>query len=471
MKQLKRLGERQLITLGKELKREGKGRIYQVLEIPSLVAKVYHPNKRISTRAEKLELMLADPPENDFNPDVDIAIAWPIDLLVPKNNNQAIVGYLMPKIDRAIAIDRYYKKESLNNQKLRDVSSESFDFSCHNPYRAAINLAAAFRAIHAKGYVIGDVNESNILVKENGSIVIVNTDSFQVCNLAKNAIYYCSTSNPEFTPPELQGKNLTKVHRTPQQDLFGLGILIFKLLMAGIHPYDSIFLSTEEATTLVKPIRLGHFPYGKRKIPLYPPPETPPFKHLHPGLQELFITCFETGHSHPLARPNGIAWQKTLEKAQQQLLTCEKNRQHQYGNHLNHCPWCDTSLELDLNEIFPKDLPTADRSLSTPVHLNKNPSTYSYQKPISKLPTKAKSSSSSPAFFDKNKINAPGKSSKSSWLTPRKKITIWGVSLVGLLALWIFIAITISYPVQSLIGSIIIGCLIWIIFISKYRKK
>ena len=292
MKQLKRLGDRQLITLGQELKREGKGKIYQVLEIPSLAAKVYHPNKSIPTRTDKLELMLADPPEKDFNPDIDISIAWPVDLLVCDNNNQKIVGYLMPKISRAIAIDRYYDRNYLNNKKLRDISVESFNFKPYNPYRVGINLAAAFRAIHAKGYVIGDVNESNILVTESGSIAIVNTDSFQVCNLAKNSIHYCHTSNPEFTPPELQGKDLTKVHRTPQQDLFGLGILIFKLLMAGNHPYDSRFLSTEESTYSLQPIGLGHFPYAENKISLAPLPDSPPFNHLHPDLQELFIACF-----------------------------------------------------------------------------------------------------------------------------------------------------------------------------------
>ncbi|MGF1488463.1 MAG: helix-hairpin-helix domain-containing protein [Prochloraceae cyanobacterium] len=468
MKQLKRLGERQLITLGQELKREGKGKIYQVLETPSLVAKVYHSNKRIGIGSEKLELMLADPPENNSYPDVDIAIAWPVDLLAPKNNNQQIVGYLMPKIKNAISIERYYQKNSLNHKKFKDPSCENFDFKSHKPYRAAINLAAAFRAIHAKGYVIGDVNESNILVKENGSIVIINTDSFQVCNLAKNAIYYCSTSNPEFTPPELQGKNLTKVHRTPQQDLFGLGILIFKLLMAGVHPYDSIFVSTDEARERTRPIRLGHFPYGKRKIFLSPPAQTPPFKHLHPQLQELFISCFEKGHSHPSARPNAIVWQQALQKAEAELLTCKKNPQHKYDNHLNDCPWCDSDRALDFNQIVPNELPPAVRTSDNFVKVKKNSSNYSDRKPITKPKAKAQFSSSSPLSF--GEINYYKKSSKS-WLTPRKKIALWGLSLLSILGLWVFIAIAITYPIQSLIGTISIGLLSWIIFISKSAKK
>ncbi len=469
MKQLKRLGDRQLITLGQELRREGKGKIYQILETPSLAAKIYPPRERIPSTAEKLELMLADPPENDFNAN-NVSIAWPVDLLVSENNNQEIVGYLMPKRKDAIPIDRYYNPNLLKTKKYRNSSFESFNRDFYSPYRIGINLAAAFRSIHAKGYAIGDINESNILVTQSGSIVIVNTDSFQICNLATNEIYYCSTSNPEFAPPELQGKDLTKIHRTPQQDLFGLGILIFKLLMSGIHPYDGIFLSTDEAAMArAKPIRFGHFPYGNRKIPYYPPSEAPPFNYLHPRLQELFINCFEKGHSHPPIRPTAIAWEEALQLGEQELLTCQTNPQHKYSGHLDDCPWCANSPKYDLQEIAANDFPTADRGLPPSSSKKRDSPTYRRQKQqITNRSLETGSSSALPSSLIKK---GDRKQSSKSWLNPRKKLKIWGVTLLSLLGLWVFIAITIAYPVQFIAGSSLIFALIWIIFKSKQSRK
>ena len=46
--------------------------------------------------------------------------------------------------------------------------------------RTAKNLAAAFFVIHKFGYVIGDVNEGNILVNDKACVRLIDCDSFQV---------------------------------------------------------------------------------------------------------------------------------------------------------------------------------------------------------------------------------------------------------------------------------------------------
>uniref|UniRef100_A0ACD5H0N5 Uncharacterized protein n=1 Tax=Desertifilum tharense IPPAS B-1220 TaxID=1781255 RepID=A0ACD5H0N5_9CYAN len=47
-------------------------------------------------------------------------------------------------------------------------------------HRTARNLAAAVSALHARGYAIGDVNESNILLTDTALVTLVDIDSIQV---------------------------------------------------------------------------------------------------------------------------------------------------------------------------------------------------------------------------------------------------------------------------------------------------
>ena len=57
--------------------------------------------------------------------------------------------------------------------------------------------------------------------------------------------------------PEHHGANLKVVDRTPESDLFSLAILMFKCLMLGRHPYDSV-----GGGDVQENLRRGHFPYG-----------------------------------------------------------------------------------------------------------------------------------------------------------------------------------------------------------------
>ena len=58
------------------------------------------------------------------------------------------------------------------------------------------------RALHERGYVVGDVNESNILVNRGALVTLIDTDSFQVRSAEQ--VYRCRVGKPEYTPPELQ---------------------------------------------------------------------------------------------------------------------------------------------------------------------------------------------------------------------------------------------------------------------------
>ncbi len=345
---LQRQSNKQIITLDvtSALGHGGEARVYAVPQAESLVAKVYH--KPTKAHAHKLVAMLANPPENPTAGKGHISIAWPVDLLRAVDGSERLVGFLMPRVKEMHSMLDFY------NPKTRRQKCPFFNYLYL--HRTARNLAAAVGALHARGYCVGDVNESNILVGNTALVTLVDTDSFQVRDPHNGVVYRCPVGKSEFTPPELQGKNFAQIERKTEHDLFGLAVLIFQLLMEGTHPFSGIFQGTGDPPPSEARIAAGHFTYSSgQKVPYIPTPIAPPFEILHPTLRQLFVRCFEKGHKNPKMRPSIQTWQAALKEAEDALVTCSTNKRHLYGNHLNACPWCERAVKLGGRDPFPSD--------------------------------------------------------------------------------------------------------------------
>jgi serine/threonine protein kinase len=323
-------GNPQLLDLEiQPLGRGGEAAIFAVIGEPELVAKIYHRPR--AEYADKLAAMLAKPPKDPMAKAGHASIAWPIGRLYAPSDESRFVGYLMPRIDKARLIYEYY------NPRSRQQICPLF----HYGYllRTARNLAAAVRALHERGYVVGDLNESNILVTSQALVSLVDTDSFQVPG--ESGIFRCRVGKPEYTPPELQGARFADVDRGPEHDSFGLAVLIFQLLMQGTHPYAGIFTKPGEADAIPRRIRNGYWPYAEtREVPVEPSPHAPSFDVLPLPVQELMHRTFDEGHRDPLARPHALEWQRALTESEKVLTTCAQNTQHVYVDWLASCPWC-----------------------------------------------------------------------------------------------------------------------------------
>lgn len=342
---LKRQLDTRIITIDptSSLGHGGEAKVYSVPQDETLVAKVYH--KPTEARANKLMLMLANPPDNPAASKDHISIAWPVDVLRTTDEKQKVVGFLMTRVKEMHSLLDFY------NPKTRRQKSPFFNYLYL--HRTARNLAAAFGALHARGYCIGDVNESNILVSNTALITLVDTDSFQVTNERNGEIYRCAVGKPEFTPPELQGQSFAQLDRHPEHDLFGLAVLIFQLLMEGTHPFAGVYQGKGDAPPYETRIAEGHFVYSRRRVPYLPTPIAPKFELLHPALQLLFIRCFEEGHHNPQLRPTAQTWQSALSVAERDLITCKVNIHHLHGKHLSYCPWCERTFRLNGRDPFP----------------------------------------------------------------------------------------------------------------------
>ncbi len=313
------------LTLADELGRGGEATVYAITGWPDSVAKLYH--RPTDSRRAKLAAMLANPPTQ---PHQHTAIIWPTDLLFREGQ---FVGFVMPRVTESVPLFNAY------NPLRRRAQFPSF--TQRHLYRIALNLTRAVGAVHDKGYIIGDVNESNILVNRQSLVTLVDTDSFQVTDLT-GEVHRCPVGKPEFTPPEMHGVPLSETTQRLEHDLFGVTVLLFQLLMQGVHPFMGV-LNTDKSIERVDlyALQRGMFPYDGSSAML-PPPAAPPFTQLPPPLQDAFVRCFVEGHHQPYRRPTMAEWAHLLEAAEQSLVTCWRDRQHVYGKHLSRCPWCAT---------------------------------------------------------------------------------------------------------------------------------
>ena len=342
--------------LGKSIGQGGEATIYRVKSHPQLLAKIYTQPRQ---GTEKKLIWMRDNPPDDPSRELNHAsIAWPIDLFY--DHAKTFAGYLMPHIKNAVLMLHVF------NPRLRARTLPSFnELYLH---RTARNLAAALGAIHARGYVIGDFNESNVMVTPSTLVTMIDTDSFQVRapnRIGQTITYHCPVGKPEYTPPELQGKSLARVRRFPEHDRFALAILIFQILMDGNHPFRARWEGHGDPPPIEERINMGWFPLQKRiSTPIAPPVNALPLESLDPGIVKLMQRCFIEGHKRPKERPTPEEWENAISQAERSLKPCGKG--HYFNDHLSTCPRCARIDVLTQAEQTPIILPSARASSSQP---------------------------------------------------------------------------------------------------------
>ena len=328
---------RSLLLLDSEiLASGGEGTVYLPGSYPDQAAKLYHsPSSDIQA---KLRLMIDNTPRVPPDEEDRIAIAWPEDILLDPAMPGSAVGFLMKRVSGRPVI-QYYSPA----QRRRSAPA----FTYEHLLATARNIARAVEICHGQRYVIGDINESNVLVSETGAIALIDTDSFQVLDRASGQIHRSPVGKPEYTPAELQGHRFDSIDRTQDHDMFGLAVIIYHLLMEGVHPFAGVYTLSGDPPQIEDRIANGHFPHSQaRSVPYSHSPLPPPWQTLNPSLRDRFIQCFDIGHDSPETRPTAHEWAQTLEEVQADLVSCARNSQHRYFNHLSACPWCERAAAM-----------------------------------------------------------------------------------------------------------------------------
>jgi DNA-binding helix-hairpin-helix protein with protein kinase domain len=362
---------RQPVDLGAEIGRGGEATVYKLAVQPALLAKIYHGRAR-EGYAEKLAWMQANPPDDPTRAQGHASIAWPNDLLY--DGSSSLVGYVMVHVQNAVPLLQVFNP--------RSRAKTLPNFNRRYLHRAARNLAAALGALHASNYIVGDLNESNVMVTPSALITLIDTDSFQVQRRvgSKPVLHPCPVGKPEYTPPELQGKTFAQVPRQAEHDRFGLAVLIFQLLMEGNHPFRAQWLGSGDPPAVEDRIRDGAWPYARwPKLPVAPPRGGPGVETLHPGLVKLARQTFVDGHDDPRARPLPEEWESALTTAERALVTCGQG--HLYSRHLGDCPECrakSDALEATRRATWtvPKSTPAGAASSGSPPGMPSSPNAW-----------------------------------------------------------------------------------------------
>jgi len=374
------------LTLGKKINEGGEGEIYEVSGDPDKVAKIYHPNRLKDIEGEekekKLRYMVAHPPPNceefirgrsHYN------LTWPLDILL--NERGQFCGFLMPKIRGSYPILHLFTLK----EREKIYEKTGIQFSYKFLLRVASNLSQVVANLHAANYVIGDINEQNILFNKDALVTILDVDSFQV-TAPNGAFWPCPVGKYEYTHPNIlkellaSGKSYRDIRRFPAHDVFGMAVIIFRLLMEGWHPFQGV-LPTEPAR-IEEMIEKGIFVYAKAIKSAHqvtPPPASPDYSHIYPDLGRLFNRTFLKGYEDIHKTPSAKLFEIALSYYERSLTQCNANPNHFYYQRPNQesaCPFCKYKKRFR-KDLFPPHKrvnSSSDRKHPPASSLSSNPS-------------------------------------------------------------------------------------------------
>jgi DNA-binding helix-hairpin-helix protein with protein kinase domain len=314
----------QPVVLGKQLGSGGEGAVFEIIGVEHLVAKLYH-KPQDAQKQSKLLHMTHGRAEQLLK-----YTAWPQDTL-HSSKSGPVLGFLMGKVSGMTPVQTLYSPAHRKNE----YPERAWDFLLF----AARNTAAAFSVLHNHGHVLGDVNHGNAYVSNKATVVLIDTDSYQIRD--GSTLHLCEVGVSHYTPPELQGMSFKGITRTANHDNFGLALLIFHLLFGGRHPYAGVPQRDGIGESLEDNIKCLRFAYSKTASQrlLTSPPNSLPLSLLPERLGTMFEVAF-TEEGRAGRRPTAKQWLDELDSLRNALKVCPKAKMHVYSNHLQDCPWC-----------------------------------------------------------------------------------------------------------------------------------
>jgi DNA-binding helix-hairpin-helix protein with protein kinase domain len=281
----------------------GEATVYDVPCYPTVVVKYYHDHvlqKRDKSLHAKIEFMSSVQQLGQIRQ--HSRLAWPRFSVFDQEGRWR--GYAMRKAGgvrmNVLAHAKAYCEHFPNLDRADLVSY-------------LLNLLNTLRDLHKAGVMIGDYNLANFLCNpDSDTVTLIDCDSWQI--EATGKIFYCPVAAPDMLPPELQGKELGRINRTMEGELFSLAILIFKMLMLGRHPYDVV-----GGASPVENIRKGYFPYGLGGGGIPKGPWFNIWSHLPFKLKEQFIRTFKAGTQDASERTTLTEWIDILKVYQREL--------------------------------------------------------------------------------------------------------------------------------------------------------
>jgi len=271
-------GSEEKIELGPKISSGGEGSVFRT-DSGDYCIKIY--NNITPEQQQKLLYMVNDP---HFINSPEGEVCWPISVVRSTFGSRDIIGFLMKRAGRnAMSL------ETLKNEI--NSGARFWNRSRSDLIEIAMNVVQTFRELHKEKkngsprFLMGDINERNILVDENKKVYFIDVDSYQIDNML------CPVGTPEYTSPRLYQKNCQyrSVPRTISDERFAMAYLIFYILFLGDTPYNISKNSIRNC------ILKGYYQYKDRER------STSQHNHIFLNLSEQIQNMFEESFSNPRA--------------------------------------------------------------------------------------------------------------------------------------------------------------------------
>lgn len=349
----------------------GEGTAYPVYSGTSdLVVKIYKaPTAKLE---EKLKYMVSNPAPNvtDQYGNFIMTLAWPRDVVY--NGAGHFVGYVMPRLKDSVEI--FEIERGCTSPRAKAMFP---NYTWRFNVLVARNLAASVMALHCSeyNYVIGDMNTKNVFVNPDGSISLLDTDSFDLTGRPDclGIAFKCGVGMPDYLPPELQGRDLPseRARFNAQTDDFALAIHIFRLLMDNRHPFTCRQLIAPQNSlpqnAANQNITQGKCPYVHNVPGFGIPVGAPKMEDILPDyIRQDFIQTFDYTDATAIARiPSRTTAAKWLEDLKRLLwdcdnglVRCSQNPAHFYLQSKGYCGWCEALKRRPPIPVPPTPTPT-----------------------------------------------------------------------------------------------------------------
>ena len=342
-------GSKILIDDTKPIGSGGEGSVFKLAKNPNILVKIYSERalERMPDIEVKIKAMVHKKPGLlDYN-GLTI-IAWPSYVVYDEFNK--FQGYLMKRVQA---------KNQLSHVITPGLQKAKFpNITYYDRVVIAINLAKVMGFLHQNDTIIGDINTSDFFVYPGFEIGVVDTDSFQFSSNQK--LFHCKVFTPDYTAPEVleaKKKYTQEIKRIPNHDNYGLAILIFQILMYGVHPFSARIKNVLgfDGNAINYTMEKEIFPYNYQGTNIIPPKNAMPFSFLPKHIQELFNRAFQKHALSNNDRPTTEEWVKELKVLKDSLKKCKKDKTHFYPSHFQKCPICAREQTKDydyLNDYF-----------------------------------------------------------------------------------------------------------------------
>lgn len=173
--------------------------------------------------------------------------------------------------------------------------------------QSALDFVVKVRELAKNGVIINDFNPSNFLVDRNCRVSMIDCDSYQIPDKNGTPLithtYFASHVAPEL----LKNPKLMDLPRDIHHVEFGAAVVVFGLVMCGLHPYSfSDPANKKKIGTPEENLLKGYCPFAlgsKLRFPQAPHDEwTNLWSWLPKSLQDAFVATFCDGHSNPNRR-------------------------------------------------------------------------------------------------------------------------------------------------------------------------